>query len=406
MLLRKPGQIAAFLAILTSVGPISTDMYLPAFPAMREALGGGLGSSQLTLAAWFLGLAFGQVTFGPLADHLGRRRPLLLGTIVYGVASAGCAVATDMTELCLFRVVAAFGGSASLVIPRAIIRDLVRDNVGAARLLSRLVLVMGIVPVLAPTLGSLISAYSGWRAIFWVASAYGLGCAAAIWWKLPDTLPRGFRMRQRLAAVLVGYVAIAGERRFLTHALEGSFATFSLFAFLGGAPTVFEVGDGMTPLRFGLIFVLNASGYVLGAQGNARLMPRFGADRLLTVSTLLLFLATVALLVAVIAGHDVWGVVIPTVAVMTALGLVLPGAAVGSILPHAGRAGSASALYGTMVFFIGAGGTVLVGLANDRSPLAMSILMVLGSGLAVVADRFRPHPVRSPRLAEVTANAE
>ncbi len=405
MLLRKPGQIAAFLAVLTSVGPISTDMYLPAFPAMRAALGGGMGSSELTLASWFFGLAFGQVTFGPLADHLGRRRPLLIGTLVYGVASAGCALASDMTMLCAFRVIAAFGGSASLVIPRAIIRDLVRDNVGAARLLSRLVLVMGIVPVLAPTLGSLISATWGWRAIFWAASLYGIGCAIAIWAKLPDTLPRGFRMRQRVASVIIGYLTICRERTFLTHALEGSFATFSLFAFLGGAPAVFEMGSGMSPLRFGLLFVLNASGYVLGAQGNARLMPRYGPDRLLTVSCWSLFAATVLLFASAVTGFSIWGIIVPLVLVMTALGFVLPGAAVGSILPHASRAGSASALYGTMVFFIGAGGTIAVGLAADQSPLAMAILMMTGSGAAVGIDRLRPRSARRARRVAATVQA-
>ena len=405
MLLRRPGQIAAFLAILTSVGPISTDMYLPAFPAMRLALNGGTASSQLTLASWFVGLAFGQVTFGPLSDHLGRRRPLLIGTLLYGFASVGCALAGDIPTLCMFRVVAAFGGSASLVIPRAVIRDLVRDNVGAARLLSRLVLVMGIVPVLAPTLGSLISSVWGWRAIFWAAALYGGGCAVAIWAKLPDTLPRGFRMRQRLAAVIVGYLTIGRERTFLTHALEGSFATFTLFAFLGGASSVFELGDGMSPVHFGLVFVLNASGYILGAQGNARLMPRFGPDRLLTLSCRALFAATVLVLVSAVAGFHVWGLIVPLVLVMTALGFVLPGAAVGSILPHAGRAGSASALYGTMVFFIGAGGTIAVGLGGERSPIAMAVLMVIGSGAAIAIDRKRPRRARRERPVAVLTGA-
>ena len=403
MLLRKPGQIAAFLAILTSVGPISTDMYLPAFPAMRAALGGGMGSSQLTLASWFFGLAVGQVTFGPLSDHLGRRRPLLIGTLLYAVASAGCALAGDMTTLCLCRVIAAFGGSASLVIPRAIIRDLVRDNLGAARLLSRLVLVMGIVPILAPTLGSLISGEWGWRAIFWAAALYGIGCTIAIWARLPDTLPRGFRIRQRLAAVVIGYLTIGRERTFLTHALEGSFATFSLFAFLGGAPAVFEMGNAMSPLHFGLLFVLNASGYVLGAQGNARLMPRFGPDRLLTASCWSLFAATILLFASAVTGLHVWGIIVPLVLVMTALGFVLPGAAVGSILPHASRAGSASALYGTMVFFIGAGGTIAVGVASDGSPLAMAILMVTGSGAAVGIDRLRPRQAYRKRPVAAAA---
>ena len=392
MLLRRPGQIAAFLAILTSVGPISTDMYLPAFPEMRAALGGNEGSSQLTLASWFLGLSVGQVMFGPLSDHLGRRRPLLVGTLIYGLASVGCALSTSMTMLCFFRVVAAFGGAASLVIPRAVIRDLVADNLGAARLISRLVLVMGVVPVVAPTLGSLISLEAGWRAIFGVAALYGLGCTFAIWRKLPDTLPRGRRIRQRTAAVVVGYAAILRERAFLSHALEGSFATFSLFAFLGGAPTVFETGYGVSPFRFGLVFVLAATGYVIGAQGNARLQPLLGPDLLLTLACCALLGSSLAMVGLPRLAIGPWGVIIPAVAVMICLGFVLPGAAIGSILPHAGRAGSASALYGTMVFFIGAGGTIAVGLIGSARPTTMGMLMVTGAVLATLADRLRPRP--------------
>ncbi len=394
MRLRKPADIASLLAVLTSVGPISTDMYLPAFPMMRDALHGDHGSASLTLAAWFLGLAIGQITFGPLSDRIGRRRPLLLGTLIYGVASVGCALSSSITMLSEFRVVAAFGGAASLVIPRAVIRDLVRDDLGAARLLSRLVLVMGIVPVLAPTLGGVISSLAGWRAIFAVASLYGFGCALLIWRNLPETLPRQKRRIRRFSAVLIGYLQIARERVFLWHALEGSFATFSLFAFLGGATRVFEEGFALSPIQFGLIFVLNAGGYVVGAQLNARLMPRFGADRLLTLAAGGLLLSTVAMLLCGLANAGPWGVIVPFTAAMTMLGFVLPGAAIGSMLPHTVNAGSASALYGTMIFFVGGIGTLLVGVSGGTRPIAMAALMVIGAAAALLADRMRPRRSR------------
>lgn len=191
MLSRTSGFIIVLLALLTAVGPISTDMYLPAFPAMKLDLMAGPGEAQLTLAAWFLGLSIGQITHGLLSDHYGRRVPLLLGTTLYSIASIGCALSTSMTMLSFWRLVAALGGAASLVIPRAVIRDLVVNGFEAARLLGRLILVVGVVPILAPSFGALISQNLGWRAIFWVAALYGISCTVLIWRFLPDTLDRG-----------------------------------------------------------------------------------------------------------------------------------------------------------------------------------------------------------------------
>lgn len=396
MLFRRPRQIVAFLAALTAVGPISTDMYLPAFPAMRAELHGTNSSSQMTLAAWFVGLALGQISSGPAADHFGRRKPLLIGTLLYGLASIGCALSSSFTWLSVFRVFAALGGAASLVIPRAIIRDLVRDDLGATRLIATLVLVMGAVPVLAPTLGSVIAAGLGWRAIFWLAALYGFACSIAIWRKLPDTLPRARRKSWNVTAVLFAYGSILKERTFLTHALQGAFATFSLFALLGGMPLVFEEGFGLTPTRFGLLFMLNAGTYIIGAQANSRLMTLLGAGRLLTIATAGLLATCAVLLLLSVAWPAVWTLASTIACFMFLLGIVLPGCAVGSILPHAGQAGSASALYGTIVFLIGAGGTVLVGVIASSGPAAMAWLMVLGAVGACVADVKRPVPRAGP----------
>jgi DHA1 family bicyclomycin/chloramphenicol resistance-like MFS transporter len=166
-----PGWLPLLLGFLTAVGPLSTDMYLPAFPAIEAELGTRWGGVEGTLAAWFVGLAAGQMVQGTLADRLGRRPPLIAGTALYALASAGCALAPDMASLSIWRCAAAFGGAASAVIPRAVVRDLA-DGLAAARLMSRLMLVMGAAPVLAPSLGGLLLGAGGWRSIFWAAAAY------------------------------------------------------------------------------------------------------------------------------------------------------------------------------------------------------------------------------------------
>jgi DHA1 family bicyclomycin/chloramphenicol resistance-like MFS transporter len=174
-----PSWLPILLGFLTAVGPVSTDMYLPAFPAIEASLGAGDGSAQLTLATWFVGLAFGQLTQGSLADRFGRRRPLLVATAFYTLASAGCALSPNLATLSAMRFLAGFSGSASMVIPRAIVRDLA-DGHEAARLMSRLILVMGAAPILAPTLGGLVLGFGSWRTIFWIATAYGAICTVLV----------------------------------------------------------------------------------------------------------------------------------------------------------------------------------------------------------------------------------
>ena len=395
MLPRTSGLIIVLLALLSAVGPISTDMYLPAFPAMKIDLAAAPGQAQLTLAAWFLGLSIGQITHGPLSDHYGRRVPLLLGTALYALASIGCATSSSMGMLSFWRLIAAFGGAASLVIPRAVIRDLVVDGFEAARLLGRLILVVGVVPIIAPTLGGLIAQNWGWRAIFWIAAIYGISCTVLIWRFLPDTLDHRRHITLDFVPTLLRYRKVWRDRVFRTHALEGGFGTFSLFAFLGGAPPVFLSGFHLTPTWFGSVFILNAVGYIIGTQVNSRVLPRFGTTHVLSFSAIALIVTTAAMLLLSASGvGGPLGIALCMMACMTSLGFMLPGAAIGSLLPHPDEAGSASALYGTTVFFIGAISTILVGEIGGTSPVPMAVLMVAGALAAGLCDLLRPKQMR------------
>lgn len=391
MLTRTSGFVIILLALLTAVGPISTDMYLPAFPAMRLDLAARPGTAQLTLAAWFLGLSIGQIAFGPVSDHHGRRVPLLFGTALYTFGSIGCATASSMGTLSFWRLLAAIGAAASLVIPRAMIRDLVINGIEAARLLGRLTLVVGVVPILAPTLGGLISQTAGWRAIFWVAAVYGVSCTILIWRLLPDTLDPGRHITLDLVPTLLRYRKVWRDPVFRGHALEGGFGTFSLFAFLGGAPPVFVGGFHLSPTWFGTVFILNAIGYIIGTQLNARVLPRFGTTRVLSCSAIGLIASTgTMLLLSLTPACGPLGVALCMMACMTSLGFMLPGAAIGSLLPHRDEAGSASALYGTIVFFIGAISTVVIGELGNASPTPMAALMLAGALAAAWCDHLRP----------------
>ena len=188
--MRFPAWLPILLGFLTAVGPSTTDMYLPAFPAIEASFGAPPGSAQLTLAAWFAGLAIGQMTQGTLSDRFGRKRPLIVATAIYTVACLGCALAPSVQWLATFRALSALGASAGMVIPRAMVRDLAEGH-AAAVLLSRLSLVMGAAPILAPTVGSAVLAFADWRGNFWIHTAYGATCWRLVVLLLPDTLPEG-----------------------------------------------------------------------------------------------------------------------------------------------------------------------------------------------------------------------
>jgi DHA1 family bicyclomycin/chloramphenicol resistance-like MFS transporter len=393
-----PTWLPLLLGLLTAVGPVSTDMYLPAFPAIEAALGGAPGTAQITLATWFVGLAIGQITQGPLSDRLGRRGPLVVGTVIYTLASVGCAVAPDLFTLSLMRLVAALGGSASMVITRAIVRDLT-DGHAAARMMSKLMLVMGAAPILAPTLGGLVLAFAGWQAIFWICALYGAVSCVVVALLLPETLPETRRIKLSLGAQIGRYSTIIRERGFVTRSLMGGCAMFAMFAYLGGSPSVFIDIYHLPPPLYGTLFGCCAAGYITGSQVNPRLLTRFGPDLVMRVAVRVFLFATLLLLVMAFLQVPVWwGIALPIFLMMSTQGFIMPNATVGALSRHAAHAGSASALMGTMQFCLGAVSGVVVGVMTDGTARPMALLIVLGAVGATIADMCRlpqrPAPIQ------------
>ena len=395
-----PKWLPILLGFLTAVGPLSTDMYLPAFPAIEASLGGLAGTAQITLATWFAGLAVGQITQGTLSDRYGRRGPLIAGTVIYTLASIGCALAPNLFMLSLFRFIAAFGGSAGMVIPRAIVRDL-SDGHAAARLMSRLMLVMGAAPILAPSLGGIVLGVATWRVIFGIMAGFGLICCVLVWRFLPDTLPRQSRVQLTFGGLVTRYVSILRERSFITHALMGGFSTFAMFAFLGGSPYVFIEIYHLTPSMFGALFGVSATGFILASQINPRILPRFGAHRVMRVAVRTMLLAAILLTVAAFMRPVSWvWLAVPIMLAMDTNGFNMPNTAVGALSRHAAHAGSASAVMGTLQFMMGAVSGLVVGLAADGTARPMAILMLIGGIGAVTSDLCRPKPPSKPPSTE------
>src|SRR4051812_48049662 len=320
------------LGAMTAFAPLSIDMYLPALPALSVSFGTGASEVQLTLSAFFFGLALGQATVGPLSDALGRRRPLLIGLVVYPLASLLCAAAPSISALVAFRFVQGFAGAAGIVIARAIVRDL-HTGVAAAQFLSVLMLVSGLAPILAPVIGGQLLLFSAWQGIFLVLAAFSGLLLIVIATGLPETLPAGQRQTDGLRGTLVTFRALLADRAFLGYALACGLAIAAVFCYISGASFVFQDIYGASPQTFSFIFGLNAVGLVAAGQVNGRLVRRVEPLRLLTAG---LVTSTVGglVLLAVVASGDLGaslglaGFLVPLFVVVAPIGFIMPNATV------------------------------------------------------------------------------
>jgi MFS transporter, DHA1 family, multidrug resistance protein len=385
-----PRWLPRLLGYFIAVGPAATDMYLPAFPAVEATFHTAPGTAQLTLAAWFAGLAIGQIMQGTLSDRLGRRPPLMIGFSIFALAMIGGALAPNLEVLAILRFFGAVGASAGMVITRAVVRDLAEGHRGAI-LMSRLVLVMGVAPILAPSVGAAFLTFASWRFIFWFQAVYGASCAILAWRILPETLPEARRVKVGVTQVIARYGSIVREPVFRAHAIMGCGSTFCMFAYLGGSSPVFIQGFGLTPWQFGLIFGLCSCGLIAGSQINARMLPRFGLFFMLRLICRISLAATTVLLALTFSGaHVLWLIVAPVFVALSCQGFANGNTAAGALQRHAAHAGSASALLGVAQFALGATSGLLVGLLTDGTPRGMALLMFCGSLCAVIADFFRP----------------
>jgi len=392
--LKYPPWLPVLLGFLSATGPLSTDMYLPAFPAIESSLHIPLGSAQWTLATWFIGLAIGQITQGSLADRFGRKAPLIAATAIFTLANIGCALSTDLVTLSLMRFLAAIGGSASMVIPRAVVRDLAEGH-AAARLMSRLVLVSGVAPILAPTLGGFLLQIADWHFIFWFTVLYGTLCCALVIFCLPDTLPVSMRVRQNGTQMLTRFGQILSEHSFLSNALMGGAGMFAMFAYIGGSPGVFIEGMHLTPVIYAITFSSGACFFILFSQLNPMLLLRLGSDRLMRIAVRCFLAASLVLaMVAFIGPHlsgglKWWMLMPPVMAMLACQGTNMPNSTVAALQRHAAHAGTASALMGMMGFCLAAISGLAVGILSDGTARPLAVLALIGAIGANIADLYR-----------------
>lgn len=370
------------LGTIVAIGPMTIDMYLPSLPALQAHFGVDAGKIQLTLSAFFLGLALGQLAYGPIADRYGRRGPLLVGLALYVAASFACAFAPTIEVLIGARFVQAVGGCSGMVISRAMVRDRF-EPYDMARIVSSMVLVMGVAPILAPLAGGQILVFAGWQAIFYVLTVFGLVCFAAAYAGLPETLAEpGAPIR--IGAVLRGYAGLLVHRHFMGYALAGGIGTAGMFAYISGSAFVFIDVFGVAPDRFGLFFGANAAGLIAASQLNRWLLRRHRPERIVRGAlTVFSSFGVLLVLTSMTGWGGLWGFAVPLFFCIGSLGFSFPNATAVAMAPFGSQAGLASALMGTVQFSVAAVAGAAVGQLHDGTPVPMA-LVIAACGLTAV----------------------
>ncbi|KJL25880.1 Bicyclomycin resistance protein [Microbacterium oxydans] len=365
------------LGALTALGPFTIDLYLPAFPVLEQDFQTTAAAIQLTLTGTMIGFALGQLVVGPLSDKVGRRVPLITVTALHVLASVGAALAPDLGLLSVARVLMGVGAAAGGVVAMAIVRDLF----GGRRLvvmLSRLALVSGVAPVIAPLIGSWLLTLMPWRGIFGVLAAYGIVMLLTTILFIPETLPVARRQDRGGATMLQRYRSVLSDRVFLGVLVIGGMTFSGLFSYLSASPFLFQVTHGLDAQQYGLLFAVNSLGVVVGVQTASRLAARFGPQWVMAYSTAVLLLAGVAIIVTDQLGLGLWGTVVPLFVFMTACGFTFPNVQVLALDRHGKAAGTAASIIGATNFGVAGLISPVVGwLSHDAGITATTMASVM-----------------------------
>lgn len=374
---------ALVLGLVSAIGPFAIDMYLPALPSIGHDLGASMGAVQASLMAFFAALAVGQVAYGTASDMLGRKPPLYVSLVLFGVASVGCALAPDIESLIVWRFVQGLGASAGMVIPRAIVRDM-HTGVDAARLMSLLMLVFSVSPILAPLGGSLLIEWHGWRSVFWAVAGIACLSLVVLFTGLPETRNPAERRQSSLRGAVRGYGLLLRDRHFLGLVFIGAFGMASFFAYLANSPFVLINHYGLSPRQYSLAFAVNAASFIGVSQFTGKFAARFGLVPMVRFSVVGYAVVMALLLAQNWLGVDRLDVLIGLMLVgFGFLGLVVPATSVLALEAHGAIAGTASALMGTLQFVTGAVVMGWVGRFVDGSPFPM-VAAIAGSAMVAL----------------------
>ncbi|MEJ1113581.1 multidrug effflux MFS transporter [Paenarthrobacter sp. CCNWLY172] len=383
------------LGALTALGPFTIDLYLPAFPALEESFDVSAAAIQLTLTGTTVGFGLGQLVVGPFSDKVGRRLPLILATALHIGSSFGAALATDIGMLSLFRVLMGIGAAGGGVVAMAMVRDLFHGY-SMVRMFSRMSLVNGLAPILAPVIGSQLLLVFPWPGIFYFLAAYGLLVILASIFFIRETLPAAQRGK---STITVGqrYKSVLTDRIFVGMVLVGSLNFGGLFAYLSASTFLFQDIYGFSPQQYGLLFGINSLGIVAGVQISSRLIRRVAPQWIVAGATLFMLFAALLIVVLDLLHAGLWGILIPLWFYICATGFMFPCVQVLSLANHGAQAGTAASLLGASQFMMAGIVPPVVGWLGVSSAVPMGSVMAvcITGAIAALWIVVRPRTVPS-----------
>ena len=405
----RPDTLAltALLALLTAVGPMSVDLYLPSLPELGRVFGASVPQVQLTLSGYLLCFAIGQIVFGPISDHVGRKPVLLAALSLYVAVCLSCMFATSIEMLIALRCLQALGVAGAPVLARAIVRDLYQ-GVRAGRELARMGSITALAPVVAPSLGGILQSTFGWRASFLGMAALGLCAIVLVIRLLPETMKQPPKHPMSLLSIVRGYGMFLRHRTFRIYLAIVSASYGGLFAWISGSSFVLQDLYGLSPLLFGLVFAAATLGYGLGTLLAARLVVRIGIDRTIVCGGVALAAGGLAMAAAIALGAtSPAALAAPMALYLCGLGLAMPQSMAGALMPFPERAGAASSLLGFLQQATASAIGIVVGqmLGSSALPLAAIIaaMGVLALALALFRRSMGPVPLIRNLLAAAPA---
>ena len=393
---KKKFYLILILGFLTAIGPLSIDMYLPAFPDIAKSLNTSVARVTLSLSSFFIGISVGQLFYGPLLERFGRKKPLYAGLCIYLLASIGCAFAASVNALIALRLLQALGGCVGMVASRAMVRDLfdVKEN---AKIFSTLMLVVAVSPIIAPTLGGYITAALGWHYVFAMLIIIALSILGAIYFFLPETKKPDPGFSLKPLPILKSYSGVITHPQFYTYALTAAISAASIYAYIGGSPHVFMELFHVNERQYGWIFALIAMGLIGASQLNSVLLKNYTSEQIIKVAlTCQTIIGAVMVLISLFGWGDLFVTIFFIFIFFCCQGFVFPNASALSLASFGHNAGGASALLGGIQMGIGAGTSALVSFLQNNTALPMigvmacctiSALSVFSFGRKIIVTR-------------------